>query len=44
MLEYARMCLIKLGSEYGVRDNSIPYLGVWQIYRDTKPDQEKETS
>ena len=26
------------------RDNSIPYIGIWQIYRDTEQPQEKETS
>ena len=26
------------------RDNSIPYMGVWYIYRDTQQPQEKETS
>ena len=26
------------------RDNSFPYMGVWQIYRDTGQPQEKETS
>ena len=25
-------------------DNSIPYMGVWQIYKDTEQPQEKETS
>ena len=25
-------------------DNSIPYMAVWQIYRDTEQPQEKETS
>ena len=26
------------------RDNSIPHMGVWQIYRDTEQPQQKETS
>ena len=26
------------------RDNSIPYMGVWYIYRDTEKSREKETS
>ena len=25
-------------------DNSIPYMGIWEIYRDTKEPLEKETS
>ena len=40
-------CLAIPSSNYGHqprRDNSIPYMGVWQIYRDTEQPQEKETS
>ena len=40
-------CLTILNSNWGHQPrhgNSIPYMGVWSIYRDTEQPQEKETS
>ena len=40
-------CLTNPSSNWGHQprsDNSIPYMGVWKIYRDIEQPQEKETS
>ena len=40
-------CLAYPSSNWGHqprRDNSIPYMGVWYIYKETEQPQEKETS
>ena len=40
-------CLTIPSSNFGHQpkcDNSIPYIGVWQIYRDAEQPKEKETS
>ena len=41
------ICLTILSSNQGHQprcDNSIPHMGIWQIYRDTEQPQEKKTS